>query len=173
MGADRGLQQQPEHGLGECFNCHADGLIRFKDEVRGGKKDPSPHILERFPDQTELDALFDKDQADYNNALSKIPYYDPSYTTPLNELIAVYSERASDDMRESSAGTFGAFLYNSASGGPVWDDVINPIASTAVGLGILLPGKLIYEEIPEVVIPAFEQAYQEHGVDENAECTAD
>ena len=158
---------------GQCFNCHADGLIRFKDEVRGGKTDPSPHILARFPDQAELDALFDKDQAVYTKALSKITYYDPSYTTPLNEMIAVYSERAGDDMHESSAGTFGAFLYNSASGGPIWDDVINPIASTAVGLGILLPGKFLYEEIPEVVIPAFEQAYQEHGVDENAECTAD
>lgn len=158
---------------GQCFNCHADGLIRFEDEVHGGKTDPSPHILARYPDQAELDALFDKDQAVYNAALSKIPYYDPSYTTPLNEMIAIYGERSGDDMRETSAGTFGAFLYNSASGGPLWDDVINPIASTAVGMGILLPATFLYEDIPELVIPEFEAAYQAHGIDENAECLAD
>ena len=158
---------------GQCFNCHSDGLIRFNDEVRGGKTNPSPHILANYPAQKELDALFDKDQAVYHKALSKIPYYDPSFSTPLNELIAIYSERSGDELRESSAGTFGAFLYNSASGGALWDDVINPILSTAVGLGILLPGKFLYEEIPELVIPAFEEMYRAHGVDENAECTAD
>jgi hypothetical protein len=117
--------------------------------------------------------LFDKDQAVYTKAISQIPYYDPSFTTPLNEMIAVYGQRSGDAMHETSAGTFGAFLYNSASGGPAWDDVINPIASTAVGLGILLPGRFVYQEIPEVVIPAFEEMYKEHGVNENAECTAD
>jgi hypothetical protein len=158
---------------GQCFNCHADGLIRFEDKVRGGKSNPSPHILANYPDQTELDALFDKDQAVYNAALAKIPFYDPQYTTPLNEMIAIYGERSGDEMREVSAGTFGAFLYNSASGGPVWDEVINPIASMAVGMGILLPATFLYEDIPELVIPEFEAAYQAHGVDENQECLAD
>lgn len=158
---------------GQCFNCHADGLIRFEDKVRGGKDNPSPHILAHYPDQTELDALFDKDQAIYTSALAKIPFYDPQYTTPLNEMIAIYGERSGDQMRESSAGTFGAFLFNSASGGPLWDDIINPIASMAVGIGILLPGSFLYEDIPELVIPEFQAYYDEHGVDENQECLAD
>jgi len=158
---------------GQCFNCHADGLIRFEDKVRGGKKDPSAHILARYPDQAELDALFDKDQAVYNAALAKIPFYDPQYTTPLNEMIAIYGERSGDEMRETSAGTFGAFLYNSASGGPLWDDIINPIASMAVGMGILLPATFLYEDIPELVIPEFQAYYDQHGVDENQECLAD
>lgn len=158
---------------GQCFNCHADGLIRFDDQVRGGKKDPSAHIMTNYPEQSELDALFDKDQARYTGAIAQIPYYDPSFTTPLNEMISIYSARSGDDLRESSAGTFGAFLYNSASGGPLWDDVINPIASMAVGMGILLPGTFLYQDIPEVVIPEFEQMYRDKGVDENAECLAD
>jgi hypothetical protein len=160
---------------GQCFNCHADGLIRFEDKVRGGRPDSelTAHIKANYPEQAELEALFDKDQALYVKANSQIPFYDPNYTTPLNELIEIYGQRAKDDMRESSAGTFGAFLYNSASGGPLWDDVFNPIASSAVGLGILIPGKFLYEEIPELVIPAYEQLYQEHGVDENEGCTAD
>jgi hypothetical protein len=158
---------------GQCFNCHADGLIRFEDKVRGGKTDPSAHILANYPAQSELDALFDKDQARYTGAISQIPFYDPNFTTPLNEMISIYSERSGDDLKESSAGTFGAFLYNSASGGPLWDDVINPIASMAVGMGILLPGTFLYEDIPELVIPEFEAAYAEKGVDENAECLAD
>jgi hypothetical protein len=158
---------------GQCFNCHADGLIRFKDEVRGGKQNASAHILTNYPEQRELDALFDKDQATFKAALAKIPYYDPQYTTPLNELISIYGERSGDPMHESSAGTFGAFLYNSASGGPVWDDVVNPIASMAVGMGILLPGAFLYKDIPELVIPEFEAMYRDKGVDENAECLAD
>lgn len=158
---------------GQCFNCHADGLIRFNDQVRGGKKDPSAHIMANYPEQSELDALFDADQALYTNAISKIPYYEPNFTTPLNEMISIYAERSGDDLREVSAGTFGAFLYNSASGGPLWDDVINPIASMAVGMGILLPGTFLYEDIPELVLPEFEQMYREKGVDENQECLAD
>jgi len=158
---------------GQCFNCHTNGLIRFEDQTRGGKTDPSAHIKANYPEQAELDALFDADQARYTRAVSKIPYYDPSYVTPLNRMIGEYSARSGDDLFESSAGTFGAFLYNSASGGPVWDDVINPIASMAVGVGILLPGTLLYEDIPELVIPQFEAWYAEHGVDENAQCYGD
>ncbi|MET0386900.1 MAG: hypothetical protein ABW321_13120 [Polyangiales bacterium] len=158
---------------GQCFSCHTDGLIRFKDMVRGGKTDPSEHIKAFYPAQNELDALFDQDNARYTQAVSQIPYYDAAFTTPLNQMIAVYAQRSGDDLIESSAGTFGAFLYNSASGGPIWDDVINPIASSAVGLGILLPGAFLYEDIPELVIPELQALYDAHGVDENAECLAD
>lgn len=171
--AQNGTREDKRVLNGQCFNCHTDGWIRFKDEVRGGKTDPSQHILDNFPAQAELDALFDIDQARYVGAISQIPYYDPSFATPLNEMIRVYSKRSGDDLRESPAGTFGAFLYNSASGGPVWDDVISPIASMAVGMGILLPGKFLYEDIPELVIPEFEQWYADHNVDENEECTGD
>lgn len=155
---------------GQCFNCHADGLIPFQDAVRNGASSPSSFILDNFPEQSELDALIAKDQARYVDAISKIPYYDPSYSTPLNEMISLYASRASADMRESPAGAFGAILPKGASAGPIWDDVINPILTLAVDMGVLLPASLIVQDIPETVIPAFKQKYKEAGIDESEGC---
>jgi hypothetical protein len=155
---------------GQCFNCHSDGLIPFKDKVRGDNPNPSDYIKERFPEQREMDALVAKDQARYKAALAKIPYYDASYLTPLNEMIAVYAKRAKADLREVSGGTFGAFLPKGGSVGPLWENVVNPIADLAVDVGILLPAGFLLQDIPETVIPAFEEKYRAAGIDEDATC---
>jgi hypothetical protein len=155
---------------GQCFNCHADGLIAFQDRVRGGKPNPSEAIKERFPEQTELDALFAKDQARYDAALAKISHYDPSYSTPLNEMIGLYAERAKANLNEVKGGTFAAFLPRGASGGPAWEKVVNPLLDLAVDVGILLPAGLLYQEAAEMLFPEFEKKYRAAGIDEEATC---
>jgi len=155
---------------GQCFNCHSDGLIAFQDQVRGGNPNPSDHIKKFFPEQSEMDALLAEDQRRYKAALAKISNYDASYSTPLNDMIAVYAKRAEADLTEVSGGTFGAFLPGGGSAGPLWEDVVNPIADLAVNMAILLPVGLLVEDIPEKVLPLFEEKYKAAGIDEDHSC---
>jgi hypothetical protein len=155
---------------GQCFACHSDGLIPFQDKVRGDNPNPTDYMTANFPIQSELDEIFLKDQQRYDAAISQIPYYDESYSNPLNKMIAIYAQRANDDLVESSGGTFGAVLPNGATGGPIWEDVVNPLASLAVEMGILTPAKVLYQDIPEMLIPAFKEKYKEAGIDEDLSC---
>jgi hypothetical protein len=149
---------------GQCYNCHADGLIAFQDQVRGGKANPSSWITERFPVQSELDALFAKDQARYRAAVEQIDYYDPKYGVALNDLNKLYKQRSGDDGWWHSGGTFGAFLPKGGTAGPLWEDVIVPIQDLAVDLGILLPVGILIEDIPSKVLPEFQKKYEEAGL---------
>ncbi|MET0285963.1 MAG: hypothetical protein ABW352_15885 [Polyangiales bacterium] len=156
---------------GQCFNCHTNGWLPFKDKVRGGVDKPSKYITDHYPLQEDLDALFAKDQALFEAATKQIPYYDSKYTeNPLNTMIAEYGARSGDKMREPEGGTFGAILPRSGSAGPVWEQLINPIASLAVDVGILLPVSVVAQTIPEYILPALEDKYRQAGVSEDVGC---
>jgi len=74
------------------------------------------------------------------------------------------------DLREVSGGTFGAFLPRGASGGPGWDNGVNPVLDLAVDVGILLPAGLLYQDVVEKVVPAFEDKYKSAGINEDDTC---
>ncbi len=153
---------------GQCFNCHTNGWIPFKDKVRGGNANPSQYMLDHYPLQDDLDAMFAHDQALFEDASKKIPFYSAQYVgSPLNELVSEYSARSGDPMVETEGGTFGAILPRSASLGPVWEQYINPIASLAVDVGILLPVSIANQAIPEYLSNSLEQKYAEHGISED------
>lgn len=155
---------------GQCFSCHGNGLNEFEDEVRPNLASPSDYVMTNFPERDAMKALFDKDQAQFDAAVSKIPYYEQSFNGPLNVLMAIYSQRSGDDMRASPAGAFGAILPNGATAGPFWEDAINPLATLAVDVGVLLPAEVLFEDIPEVIVPGLEAKYREVGLDPNVNC---
>lgn len=157
---------------GQCFSCHTHGLNAFEDEVRGDKSDPSAYILANFPERDEMRAIFDADQARFDAAAAKIPYFDPDFISadPLSSLMSIYSERASDDLMKSPAGAFGAILPDGATGGPFWEDAVNPLATVAVDVGVLLPAEIVFEDLPETIIPGLQDKYREVGLDPNMNC---
>ncbi|MET0341823.1 MAG: hypothetical protein ABW252_12535 [Polyangiales bacterium] len=153
---------------GQCFNCHGTGLIPFQDKVRAEHPNPTEHIKARFPEQSELDDIFARDQAVFQEAFAKISYYDPSYGTPLNEMIDLYLERTKKLQSWVSSGTFAAFLPKGGTGGPAWEYLVNPILDLAVDMGILLPVGFLMQDIPEKIIPEFKKKYAEKGLDEES-----
>lgn len=155
---------------GQCFSCHTNGLIQFEDEVRANRQNPSQFILDNYATQDELEALFRSDQARFEAAVSQIPYYAADVEGPVNRLIAAYADRTGDPLRESPAGAFGAVLPGGATAGPFWEDVVNPLATLAVDLGVLLPAELIFEDLVEQVVPGIEQRYRDVGLDPDMNC---
>lgn len=90
-----------------CFDCHADGIIAKRDQLRdvikssGFDRDQSDRLLKMYVGQPELTGLYDADRAVFISALEKIEAADrapdgslKSMSGPNNEeIITYYADR--------------------------------------------------------------------------------